>query len=144
MIYSPIAWLFSATWLALVSVRVRIGSNPEFSARERGMCSRASANARKEYCSIVLILSAAAPTAMEQAISEAPPEIWKKYFYRLVIWQKKMWVLKNKSEFILLSWYLYFFCKFFLSCFAKSHAFKKWVFLTYSPTEILPKKRTLW
>ena len=89
MIYSPIAWLFSATWLALVSVRVRIGSNPEFSARERGMCSRASANARKEYCSIVLILSAAAPTAMEQAISEAPPEIWKKYFYRLVIWQKK-------------------------------------------------------
>ena len=106
MIYSPIAWLFSATWLALVSVRVRIGSNPEFSARERGMCSRASANARKEYCSIVLILSAAAPTAMEQAISEAPPEIWKKYFYRLVIWQKKMWVLKNKSEFILLSWYL--------------------------------------
>ena len=55
-------------------MRVRIGSNPEFSARERGMCSRASANARKEYCSIVLILSAAAPTAMEQAISEAPPE----------------------------------------------------------------------
>ena len=72
---TPIAGFFSLTWAALVSVKVWIGSRPEFSARERGMASRASANARKEYCSMLLILSASLPTAIEQAISAAPPEI---------------------------------------------------------------------
>jgi hypothetical protein len=47
--------LFSATCLALISVKVPMGSSPEFSAKAKGTDSRASANPRKAYCSIVLI-----------------------------------------------------------------------------------------
>ena len=55
---TPKAALFWATWLALISVNVLIGSRPEFSAKAKGTASRASAKARNAYCSIVLILSA--------------------------------------------------------------------------------------
>ena len=51
----PNAGFFSATCLALQSESVWMGERPEFSARARGMLSRASANARNAYCSRVEI-----------------------------------------------------------------------------------------
>jgi hypothetical protein len=45
-VFSPWACLF------LSSVTVDIGFNPAFSARVNGIISNASANARKQYCSI--------------------------------------------------------------------------------------------
>ena len=51
----PSDGLFSATWRALISVRVWIEDSPEFSAKASGMDSRASAKARNAYCSRVLI-----------------------------------------------------------------------------------------
>ena len=50
-----------------------IGLYPEFSARAMGMESSASAKALTAYCSSVDTLSASSATAMEQAISQAPP-----------------------------------------------------------------------
>lgn len=68
-----------------------MGFKPEFSANVRGTASRASANARMAYCSIPGLfeigqlnnfnicsrtkrtLIAASSTAMEHAISAAPP-----------------------------------------------------------------------
>merc|ERR1719175_596940 len=73
MQFTPRAGLLSDTCLLLMSVRVRIGSRPQFSARASGTDSRASANARKAYCSIVLMLSASLETAIAQEISAAPP-----------------------------------------------------------------------
>merc|ERR1719431_2410355 len=73
MQFTPRAGLFSVTCLLLISVRVRIGSRPQFSARARGTDSKASAKARKAYCSMVLILSASFDTAIAQEISAAPP-----------------------------------------------------------------------
>ena len=52
---TPKEVLLSATCLALISVNVRIGSSPEFSAKAKGIDSKAFANPRKAYCSIVLI-----------------------------------------------------------------------------------------
>ena len=69
----PKAGLFSESCLALISARELTGDIPEFSARAIGIASRASENARKAYCSKVLILSAAAAHAKAQEISEAPP-----------------------------------------------------------------------
>merc|ERR1711971_551322 len=70
---TPRAGLDSATCLALISERVWMGARPQFSARARGICSKASANALKAYCSMVLMLSASLPTARAQLISAAPP-----------------------------------------------------------------------
>ena len=57
----------------LTSARVSIGARPEFSASASGTASRAVENARIAYCSIEATLSASAATAIEQAISAAPP-----------------------------------------------------------------------
>merc|ERR1719447_2573415 len=73
MQFTPRAGLFSVTCLLLISVRALIGSKPQFSARASGTDSRASAKARKAYCSMVLILSASFETAIAQEISAAPP-----------------------------------------------------------------------
>mmetsp|Transcript_27580 Transcript_27580/g.60248 ORF Transcript_27580/g.60248 Transcript_27580/m.60248 type:complete len:234 (-) Transcript_27580:891-1592(-) len=50
-----------------------MGGRPEFSARAIGTASRASAKARKAYCSTPGTVSAAASTASEHAISADPP-----------------------------------------------------------------------
>ena len=50
-----------------------MGLYPEFSASAMGIESIASANALTAYCSRLDTLSAASATAMEQAISQAPP-----------------------------------------------------------------------
>ena len=43
----------SVTWRALMPVSVSMGAKPEFSARVNGTASRASANARMAYCSML-------------------------------------------------------------------------------------------
>ena len=47
----PSRGLFSFTCLDLTSARVLMGASPLFSARARGIDSRASENARIAYCS---------------------------------------------------------------------------------------------
>ena len=68
--------LFSVTCLDFTSANASIGDKPEFSAKARGVESRASAKARialvlinSYYCSIEEISSAALATAREQVIS---------------------------------------------------------------------------
>lgn len=56
-----------------MSASVSIGARPEFSASASGTASSAVANERIAYCSIEATSSAAAATAIEQAISAAPP-----------------------------------------------------------------------
>lgn len=87
---TPSRLFFSFTCRDLIEARVSIGFKPEFSANVRGMASRASANARMAYCSIPGLfktvsrvvhhtkqdkqtLTAASSTAIEHAISAAPP-----------------------------------------------------------------------
>jgi hypothetical protein len=48
----PSLAFFSSIWRDLTSARVSMGERPEFSARARGMASRAEAKARMAYCSI--------------------------------------------------------------------------------------------
>ena len=43
----------SVTCRALMLVKVSMGGRPEFSASAKGMASRASANARMAYCSML-------------------------------------------------------------------------------------------
>mmetsp|Transcript_7892 Transcript_7892/g.14283 ORF Transcript_7892/g.14283 Transcript_7892/m.14283 type:complete len:221 (-) Transcript_7892:988-1650(-) len=50
-----------------------MGERPQFSARARGMSSRASAKARMAYWSVPITVSAWALTEREQAISAEPP-----------------------------------------------------------------------
>ena len=49
----PCLGLFSSTWSLFISARVSMGGRPEFSARARGMLSRASPKALMAYCSKV-------------------------------------------------------------------------------------------
>ena len=82
----------SFTCRLLTSAKVSIGDNPLFSARVRGIESKADANARMAYCSIDGIYawtlshpraknakssqrtsSAALATAIEELMSAAPP-----------------------------------------------------------------------
>jgi len=70
---TPNLELPSLTCLLLTSAKVSIGANPEFSAKAKGIASNAVANALMAYCSIEGISSAAFETAIEQAISAAPP-----------------------------------------------------------------------
>mmetsp|Transcript_81565 Transcript_81565/g.243191 ORF Transcript_81565/g.243191 Transcript_81565/m.243191 type:complete len:228 (-) Transcript_81565:894-1577(-) len=62
-----------ACCLALTSAIAPMALRPLFSARAMGMVSRAAANARMLYWSIVCSVSAAACTAREADISLAPP-----------------------------------------------------------------------
>lgn len=49
---TPNLEFFSLTCLLLISARVSMGANPEFSAKANGMASRAEAKALTAYCSI--------------------------------------------------------------------------------------------
>lgn len=70
---TPNVGLFSANCAALILAKAFTGERPEFSASAIGTASSASANARKAYCSKVLILLAFSAQARAQEISGAPP-----------------------------------------------------------------------
>ena len=63
----PCAWWFRS------SVTVEIGFSPAFSANVNGITSRASANARKQYCSIPLSVCECSSRRIASSISGAPP-----------------------------------------------------------------------
>ena len=66
-VYSPKACLF------LKSVTVAIGFRPAFSANVYGITSKASANARKQYCSMPVSVLAYSASLIANSISGAPP-----------------------------------------------------------------------
>ena len=66
-VYSPLACLF------LNSVTVAMGLRPAFSANVYGTTSRASANCRKQYCSMPVSVLAYSVRRIESSISGAPP-----------------------------------------------------------------------
>ena len=63
----PCAW-----WLRS-SVTVAMGLSPAFSASVNGMTSRASANARTQYCSIPVRVCECSSRRIASSISGAPP-----------------------------------------------------------------------
>lgn len=70
---TPSREFFSVTCRLLMLASAAIGDSPEFSASVIGIWSSASANARMAYCSRPGDSIAASSTAMEHAISAAPP-----------------------------------------------------------------------
>jgi len=63
----PCAWWF------LSSVTVAMGFSPAFSASVNGITSRASANARKQYCSMPVRVWECSSRRIASSISGAPP-----------------------------------------------------------------------
>ena len=70
---TPKYGLFSFACWAFKLATYSIPEYPEFSAKQTGICSNASANALIAYCSVEEIVSAQALSTKEFEISEAPP-----------------------------------------------------------------------
>mmetsp|Transcript_10286 Transcript_10286/g.20496 ORF Transcript_10286/g.20496 Transcript_10286/m.20496 type:complete len:234 (-) Transcript_10286:922-1623(-) len=70
---TPRKGFLDSSCLLLTLASSSMGERPQFSARARGMSSRASEKARMAYWSVPMTVSAWAETAREQAISADPP-----------------------------------------------------------------------
>ena len=83
---------FVSACLAFDCERAFNGFKPEFSARDMGICSRASANALTAYCSVESMVLAWLWIAKLQAISEAPPpQTILLHLIRVVTTHKASW-----------------------------------------------------
>lgn len=69
----PYLGLFSVIYKDLASATDLIGSNPEFSAKTVGICSKASAKALTAYYSTLSIWSDSSCKCNAQANSQLPP-----------------------------------------------------------------------
>jgi hypothetical protein len=99
----PRQGLLSVTCLDLTADSCDMGEKPEFSASAMGMSSRASAKARRAYCSVPVTESANLEMALEQAISaEPPPYTMRLFLMRFLTTHMASWSDRFASSTIML------------------------------------------